>query len=310
MCFFDFFIDKTMNSIYYVSMKHLRNHKNSENLFYQYIDNDIFHDLYVSAVGKENCLPNKTQEGPFVKNRYIIHFVTEGKGFYNLNGKLYSVKKGDVFYIPTNYTIYYYPVSTDPWKYFWFEYNGQNALTMNQKAGFTENNPIYSVKNFDKIQSVFTDMMENLNGKADDYITISCIYRFFYEISVERSLSIQLHLNARDDLMKKIFHHIGSCFSDSSLSLSEIAEHFNLNASYLSRLFKKQSGIQLSKYIIEYRMQKALVLLERPDLSIKAIALSVGYNDPLYFSKEFARKFKKSPTSYRQELTNKRQYNK
>ena len=289
-------------------MKHLRNHKNSENLFYRYIDNEIFHDLYVCAVGKENCLPNKLQEGPFVKNRYIIHFVTEGKGFYNLNGKLYSIKKGDVFYIPANYTIYYYPVTTDPWKYFWFEYNGQNALTMNQKAGFTENNPVYSVKNFNKFQSVFTDMMDNLNEKADDYIAISCIYRFFYEISVERSLSMQLHLNARDDLMKKIFHYIGSSYSDSSLSLSEIAERFNLNASYLSRLFKKQCGVQLSKYIIEYRMQKALVLLERPDLSIKAIALSVGYNDPLYFSKEFVRKFKKSPTSYRQELTNKGKY--
>ena len=55
-----------------------------------------------------------------------------------------------------------------------------------------------------------------------------------------------------------------------------------------------------SKYQAQLRIQKACnLLLDNPTMPISVIAYSVGYNDPLYFSKVFHKLIGKSPTEYR-----------
>ncbi len=271
-------------------------------VYYKYIDNDIVDDLHVIAVGHEKCRHDKKQEGPMLKNRFIIHYCVKGKGYYTLDGVTYTIKQGDIFYIPPNHVISYYPNKTDPWEYFWFEYNGQNAKKLSARALFDTKKPVYSPISPMNVEETLSSMISSLNDNTDDLIAVSHIYQFFSLVISERTPKKNSTRNVKDEQLKKIFDYINANYVNADMCLTDIAQHINMNASYLSRFFKENAGIPLSKYIIELRMQKAANLLKRKDLSVKSIAISVGYTDPLYFTREFRRHYKNTPTSYRKEL--------
>jgi YesN/AraC family two-component response regulator len=81
--------------------------------------------------------------------------------------------------------------------------------------------------------------------------------------------------------------------------VNEIAEQVNLSLDYFSRVFKKEMGITISSYLINYRLDKASVMLKSSNLSIKEIAQKVGIENVSYFSKSFKKKFHVQPIGFR-----------
>lgn len=86
------------------------------------------------------------------------------------------------------------------------------------------------------------------------------------------------------------------------LSLDTLASKVNLSASYLSRLFKKQIGKNLSAYIQFVRIEQAKVLLYSTMLKTYEVAEAVGINDPVYFSKTFKKLTGIKPRDYRMKV--------
>jgi two-component system, response regulator YesN len=86
------------------------------------------------------------------------------------------------------------------------------------------------------------------------------------------------------------------------LSLVRLAELVYFNPSYLSRLFKQETGLNLSDYINSSRMNKAMELLRSPDMKIQEVAEQVGYNSSANFTRSFRRYTQKTPQEYRAEL--------
>jgi len=80
------------------------------------------------------------------------------------------------------------------------------------------------------------------------------------------------------------------------LSLSNVAKESNVSGSYLSRLFSEHLGKTFIDYINQYRLNKAVILLEEKKFSIKEIAYMVGYQDPNYFSRIFRKQMGFSPS--------------
>ncbi len=87
-----------------------------------------------------------------------------------------------------------------------------------------------------------------------------------------------------------------------SFSLEELSETIGVSKSYLSRIFKMDTGISLWDYLNRYRIQKAKELLLITNESITAIAADVGYEDTSYFSRVFHEIAGCSPRAYRQQL--------
>lgn len=87
-----------------------------------------------------------------------------------------------------------------------------------------------------------------------------------------------------------------------SFSLEELSETIGVSKSYLSRIFKVDTGISLWDYLNRYRIQKAKELLLTTNESITAIAGDVGYEDTSYFSRVFHEIAGCSPRAYRQQL--------
>ncbi len=89
------------------------------------------------------------------------------------------------------------------------------------------------------------------------------------------------------------------------LSLKAIAEHLNVNASYLSTLFKKETGYTLTNYVNKKRMEHAAFLLSTTVQSISSIAQQCGILDENYFTKLFKRHYHVTPSQYRERVNHK-----
>lgn len=79
----------------------------------------------------------------------------------------------------------------------------------------------------------------------------------------------------------------------------EIAKHVYLSPSYLSRIFKLETGMPLSKYIVEKRIEIAKEMLAFGSETISEVAMKVGYNNFSYFAKSFKKQEGISPQEYR-----------
>lgn len=84
-----------------------------------------------------------------------------------------------------------------------------------------------------------------------------------------------------------------------SVSRSQLAEVFYLSPNYLSKLFRKETGVSLSEFIQQERMQRAKQLLRQDGLSVSQIAAETGYPSFAHFSKQFKKFVGMSPNEYR-----------
>ena len=102
-------------------------------------------------------------------------------------------------------------------------------------------------------------------------------------------------------VISKILVYIGKNYTK-DLTVQELAEEFCINESYLSVLFKKEVGINLSSYMQRYRINRAMELLRNTNMRISEIAYRVGYQNPCYFTEQFKRVYHTPPSEVRKNL--------
>ncbi|WP_427180441.1 helix-turn-helix domain-containing protein [Paenibacillus sp. TC-CSREp1] len=88
---------------------------------------------------------------------------------------------------------------------------------------------------------------------------------------------------------------------DRDLSLEACAEELNFHPVYLSRVFKKEAGVNFTEYLAEYRMEKAKTWLQTTDLKIAEIAEKLNYTNPTAFIRTFRKITGTTPGKYREQ---------
>ncbi|MBQ8852224.1 MAG: helix-turn-helix domain-containing protein, partial [Oscillibacter sp.] len=83
------------------------------------------------------------------------------------------------------------------------------------------------------------------------------------------------------------------------LSLRTLAAAQNINASYLSSLFKKETGETITEHVNKKRIEHAVHLLQSSKLQVQSIAQHCGISDVNYFSKLFKKHMGMTPREYR-----------
>ena len=142
----------------------------------------------------------------------------------------------------------------------------------------------------------------DLNGKIDKIYfsrTIQEISEILDNIinKMEKQFSKE-PLNDRHeiDLVKSyIYENYGS-----DLSLERLAEYIYMTPSYLSSIFKKETGMGINSFIKNYRMDNAKDMLENTNIKIKNIGNLVGYSNTSYFCQSFKELYGLTPEKYRQ----------
>lgn len=99
------------------------------------------------------------------------------------------------------------------------------------------------------------------------------------------------------NVIDRINHYISVHLSDASLERA--AELVNLNANYVSTLYKQRTGRTFSEMLLRLRMEEAEKLLSKPELKIYQIADTLGYENAKNFSRAFRSYFGYSPRDLR-----------
>jgi two-component system response regulator YesN len=135
-------------------------------------------------------------------------------------------------------------------------------------------------------------------GNVEDYFEYFC--REIKTLLNIKNEDIQIY--SGNKLISDIINYIKDNYNE-NITLYNLSEKFNINQSYLSQLFKNETGVNFIKHLTNYRMSKACSLLLQTDMSINDIAQEVGYDDYLYFRKVFKKVNNMTPTEYREEKT-------
>ncbi len=195
---------------------------------------------------------------------------------------------------------------------------------------------VYSKESFEQcVSSIFYELysMENIDFSCCYDIAKILIEMFFDNIGLknnEGTVMKQFLLNAyqhcytigrlKDLLIKYLGGYIDHCLKqlktetikpiriakqyindhyNEKIVLEDIASMVGLNPVYFSVLFKKETGLNFSDYLVNYRMDVAKNLLRTTNDTIAAIADSVGYKDARYFSQLFTKIVGIKPALYR-----------
>lgn len=265
-----------------------------------YIEKPNHTDLNVYRCGIEDCSSGYSW-GPALRDHYIIHYVFKGSGKFIINNTSYLIEQGQGFLVPAGTIIYYEADKNTPWSYCWVGFNGVKAESYLSRIGISAHNPIFQCMDGDFLIECIRQMLASKEyRKSSDMKLLGLLHLFLHylvEVTDANKPSVD-NSSTKEQYIKSAVEFIVMNYS-MPISVHEVAHHVGIDRSYLFTLFKEFLNISPSEYIIQYRINVACDLMADTNLSIGEISRSVGYNDPLVFSKMFKKIKSKSPSFYR-----------
>jgi len=127
------------------------------------------------------------------------------------------------------------------------------------------------------------------------------LLKYTKEMILELTQAVHNHLTNTDKyspIISEVIEYVEFNLSKEIL-LSDLAGENNVSESYLSKKFKKETGITFGNYITKKRCKKAALMLKETALQIQEISAYVGYPDNNYFIKVFKKIYNMTPSEYR-----------
>lgn len=272
-----------------------------EHIWINPIDNS---DLKVYQYGYEECEPDHLY-GPATRDHYLLHFISSGKGTFYTENKSYTLSAGQGFLISPDLITSYKADSSDPWTYSWIGFNGTNAEYYMKHIGLGIDSPIFTYKNTDTFIEIFNDLKKlNRNTVIGQVRMTGCLYMllaFLMECSTILSIQGKAFFSSKEEYVKNAVIYIQTNYSR-KITVEEISDYIGLNRSYLGIIFKEYTNMTPQEFIIDFRINKAKKLLGDMSMLIGDVSRSVGYDDPLNFSKIFKKIVGVSPNAYRKNI--------
>ncbi|MGT2750301.1 AraC family transcriptional regulator [Streptococcus orisasini] len=261
--------------------------------------NSSHFDLNVDHYGAEAC-DSGYSFGPSVRHNYVLHFIISGCGRFTVDGKTVLLKTGDIFLLPKDKLTFYQADYDDPWTYLWVGFSGSHTESILRQTSLFNHFYCHSSIHSPILKQLLRLIDSNTQplNTAGELQLISDFYQLLaYLITAFPNPNSSQQTEHYIHQVLKIIHSQ----YDKPLRVAKIAEKMNLNRSYLYKIFKEETGCSIKDYILQIRMEKSSKLLQNPELNISEISHSVGFSDPLAFSKAFKKYFQTSPSQYRKE---------
>lgn len=263
--------------------------------------NSLFVDLFIVQHGHEHCEPSHTF-GPILTHNYLFHYIVSGKGrfFPPYSNEGIELTAGQGFLMSPDTICSYSADTTEPWEYYWIEFNGIQAKQSMKLAGFTDDHLSYTSladKRIVDITQIFSDILESSLNR--EYLLLGKMYQLLdlliqhssHQVSTTQNEITNIYLRRAIDYIKQNYQE--------KISVEDIANHCNLNKIYFARLFKAELSLTPSKFLTRYRLNKAADLLLNTKLSIQCISEEIGYSNQFNFSAAFKKNYNLSPFEFR-----------
>lgn len=261
-------------------------------------------DLSIDFYGFEQCLP-KYGFGPAIRENYVLHYIESGKGTFYYKGTKTQLNAGDLFLLKPNELTYYEADEHDPWSYYWIGISGSKATDyfnlskINRDAILMTTNKSKTKTIYRLVKSIIEQSEKMQHSVPSQLHLLGGVYELLFNLATIAPEIKHKEIHPSEQLCINCRRIIETTYTSTNLTIQTIADTLNVNRSYLTNIFGNYFKISPKEYLNQVRMKRAKYLLENTQEPIKFIAYSVGFSDPLYFSKAFKQYFKKSPTSFR-----------
>lgn len=256
-------------------------------------------DLALYSAGAEACNPRQGY-GPTYRSYHVIHFVTAGSGTLEIDGLTLPVSKGDSFIIPAGKISRYEASAADPWTYSWVNFLGVNAQAY--VGELTRTAPEHYVIHGLECERYAT-LVQGIIG-LDGSATTQYLRGNSLLFEILSELLEDTDFDERELVASSVIDDI-KFFLDvnysRNLRMRDVARRFAISPDYLSRAFKAAYGVSPKRYLMNLKLERAASLLETTDLPVSVVARSLGFQDPLAFSRTFSRIYGVSPSARRAE---------
>ena len=255
-------------------------------------------DIRVLSSGYPDAMKPELANRPFGSSEYVfMHFFTPVKIGY----------KGEIRDYPENTFILWEPGNLhtygnqdQPWNHCWIHCIGKKLERLISQSRIPLNTPIILPDAALAREYIGKIHQELKNTGTQDEEIISA-YMTLYIKMLERQLFPDQQASPYSKSVLRAIRFMGEN-RYRPLQLAEIARAVNLSVPRFSVRFREETGKSPMAYLLEERLNYSRALFYDRDLTIGEIAERSGFNDPLYFSRQFHRHFGTSPTTFRKKL--------
>lgn len=248
--------------------------------------------LQVNSCGFQNALSDSSVIRK--KGRVDYHFLLIASGICEVlhKGKIHTLTAGNmILYAPCEEQQYTFKTdSTSLWCHFTGTAVNEILNSCNLQSG------VYSLEPNKHISESFTEVIRRFHQPGKKNHAVASLLELIYNIKDATVCPKQQEKNY--DLLLPAFTYINMNYNK-HITLEQLAKESGYSKSRFSHLFTELMGTTPLKYINKIRLNTACEMLSSTNLSIGTVALSCGFNDPLYFSKLFYKTYKTTPSCYR-----------
>lgn len=260
----------------------------------------LLRDLAPTDIGFFPKAAGHLRERPAGVDQTIFIYCTLGLGWCELGGQRLAVKPGDLLVIPSNVGHAYGADEKKPWSIFWVHATGDSMKSLLAELGATVERPLLFLGQDPQLAALFEEtilILEQGYTPAGLLYASRTLSHLIGLMIWHRHQKWQGDTEPRQKMAQSIAYM--KAHLNQPLKVPDLAALVNLSASHFSALFKRQTGYAPIDYFIRLRLHQACQLLDNTDLSVKEIAVRLGYDDPFYFSRIFKALNEISPREYR-----------
>jgi len=258
--------------------------------------NNFYNDSDIFVINSGYQKKTKHSFGPHANNYHVLQFIIDGEGTLQIGNKEWKLSKNTLFYLPANTMCKYRADEKTPYEYYWISFIGKASDDILANCGLSNESPVCVFPD-SALKKNFISVFQNLYSDKRDcsYKILSEMYAIFDYIIRHSELKTK-HATYPPFISNAIAFMNGNYAF--GITVADVCNHLFINMSYFSELFKKNTGMSPSTYLIGLRMSNAAILLKTSDHSISDIAASVGMM-PLAFTAAFKRCYSITPSAYR-----------
>ncbi|MDL9978386.1 AraC family transcriptional regulator [Microbacterium sp. ASV49] len=224
----------------------------------------------------------------------IVILCVAGSGSVTIAGETHVISRGSCVTIPAHTPHEYRASHTDPWTIWWLHVRGTDAAELTgPMLGPPE--AVSRLRSVDRVIALFDELISILERRPTPAHLLAAsgiAWQLLTRIAVDSILP------AEGSALERAMHYLDARV-DGTISVPELAALVGVSASHLSAMFRQATGSGPAAYHASLKMARARSLLDTTDLTIAEVAATVGYPDPLYFSRQFRRTHGMSPSTYR-----------
>jgi len=221
-------------------------------------------------------------------NIFIIR--VSGSVCYSFTNKSFDVHPNEMIFIPKDENYVFSKLTDTECKY----------VSIRFESDVMDTTPsVWSLQEFELLDEIIDNLEElwKFGSKAEHYKCYSIIYSLFSYIESRKELSASDRKKL--DIISPAINYLKEHIYDNDLKVKTLNDICGISSVYFNKIFYENFGVSPQSFILSKRLIHAKTILDSGDFNtIYEIAESVGYNDPLYFSRAFKNKFGVSPQKY------------